>query len=83
MENGINYILFKGEKVFECSNLLDVASNFDIYIDNYGQIHCDGVIDTITYSEEWKTEEAITDFIRERRMIKITPNIKLYKVTSL
>lgn len=75
----VNYILIKGDKHFKCYSLLEIASHFNLSIDNCGNMICDGHQDTMSYSKEWNYEEAVTDFI-QNRIEKVVPRVEIFKV---
>lgn len=74
----VNYILIKGDKYFKCHNLDEIATNFNLSINN-GSVICDGYQDTVSYSKEWSHEEIIVDFMRTR-VAKVVPGVEIYKV---
>lgn len=76
-----NYILRKNGLYTEHETLLDVASEFSINITDNGKVTCDDIVDSVSYNmKQWTKVEAISDFIKNRRMCQILPNVKLFSV---
>jgi hypothetical protein len=77
------YILIKKSLYVECSDLLEVSSNFHIEITINGEVICDGVKDTISYNlNELSKEDIIKSFIYNR-LTKVMDRVKLYKVGEI
>lgn len=77
----VNYIVFIGDRAYECYNLADASSHFNITIPNDRRVICNGYRDTMNYSEEWNHHDLIVDFMK-CRVTKVVPNVRIYRVRN-
>ena len=73
------YILCVGGSVFECDNLLEVASHFSIEIKENGELVCEGVKDSISYEKELEHDYIVRWFIANR-LTKLLSKVRLYNI---
>ena len=61
------YLIIKNGEAVECQTALELASCFDISINDNGRVFFEGRMDTISYNpEKWTKQEMLIDFVRTR-----------------